>query len=72
VTLSELSHPDANGRLTILVIESNPGDRGEIAHAWTGEGWKTVGSVRFENEYEKTLRWNGTRFVPLANEPETP
>jgi hypothetical protein len=72
VTLSEISHPDTNGRLTILVIESDPGERSEMAYGWTGQSWKTVGSARFGNDNETFLRWNGTRFVPLQDVAKTP
>jgi hypothetical protein len=72
VTLSKISYPDAKGQLTILAITSNPGDTSYIAYGWTGAGWKVVGTSTSENAYETALRWNGTQFVPLANEAKTP
>lgn len=72
VTLSEISYPDVNGWLTILTYDSTPAENHYTAYAWTGQSWKTVGSKLSLNDFEKSYRWNGTDFVPLAKETETP
>ena len=67
VTYSEISHPDANGRLTILFIESNPGYEVQTAYGWTGEKWKVMATANFDRDFDGQ-RWNGKRFVPLAGD----
>lgn len=72
VTLSEISYPDPEGKLTLLTVITNPGDTSYTAYAWTDEGWKMAGQKSFDNAYETALRWNGAKFVPMAHKRRAP
>lgn len=65
VTLGKISYPDANGNLTVMLEDSDPGYTAEKIYGWTGTRWKQIASGDFPNSYELGRYWNGTAFVPF-------